>query len=77
LSTESVMNEASFLIRNASAIMTGLNEDGGRQAGPDIHIAGGVIVEIGSLAPQPGETLVDATDCVVIPELVLIAAKRK
>jgi cytosine/adenosine deaminase-related metal-dependent hydrolase len=67
---ESVMNEASFLIRNASAIMTGLNEDGGRHAGPDIRIAGGVIVEIGSLAPQPGETLVDATDCVVYPAWV-------
>jgi cytosine/adenosine deaminase-related metal-dependent hydrolase len=61
------MSEASFLIRNASAIMTGLSEGGGRHHGPDIRIVSGVIAEIGSLAPRGGELLVDATDCVVYP----------
>lgn len=58
------------LIRNAAAIMTGGNPRAGdatRADGPDIRIDGETIQAIGRLDPLPGETLVDATDCVVYP----------
>ncbi len=57
----------SFLIRNASAVMTGLPGAAARVKGSDIRVRGGVIEAIGNLAPEPGETLHDATDCVVYP----------
>jgi cytosine/adenosine deaminase-related metal-dependent hydrolase len=57
-----------MLIRNAQAIMTGLSGDKARAAGPDIRIdQHGRIAAIGSLAPQAGERVLDATDCVVYP----------
>ncbi|KQR73697.1 amidohydrolase [Burkholderia sp. Leaf177] len=63
----------SILIRNAAAIMTGgvgSPDDPSRVAGPDIRMEGEIIQAIGALAPQAGETVVDATDCVVYPAWV-------
>lgn len=60
----------STLIRNAAAIMTGNDPRAGeatRAPGPDIRISGKVIEAIGKLDPLPGETMVDATDCVIYP----------
>ena len=57
-----------MLIRNAAAIMTGLPGDAARAAGCDLRIDGqGRIAAIGRLAPEPGERMFDATDCVVYP----------
>jgi cytosine/adenosine deaminase-related metal-dependent hydrolase len=63
----------SILIRNAAAIMTGGNgsaEEPARVDGPDIRIEGETIAAIGRLAPREGETIVDASDCVVYPAWV-------
>lgn len=65
--------QPSTLIRNAAAIMTGdrgTADDPSRVPGPDIRIVGDTIDEIGALAPRPGETIVDATDCVIYPAWV-------
>jgi cytosine/adenosine deaminase-related metal-dependent hydrolase len=59
-----------FLIRNATAILTGLKGDAARAQGSDLRVRGGKIAEIGRLAPQPGERQVDATGCVVYPSWV-------
>ncbi len=57
-----------MLIRNALAIMTGLPGERARAPGSDIRIdARGRIAAIGRLAPDAGERVVDATDCVVYP----------
>ena len=57
-----------MLIRNAAAIMTGLAGDQARAAGSDLRItSAGQIGAIGRLAPEPGERVVDATDCVIYP----------
>lgn len=60
----------SLLIRNAAAILTG--QDGGpgrpeRHPGPDLRIVDGKIDAIGHLDRQPGERVIDATDCVIYP----------
>lgn len=60
----------SCLIRQASAIMTGLRGADARQAGPDIRVTNGRIAAIGRLEPLPGETQIDARDCVVYPAWV-------
>lgn len=60
----------SLLIRNATAILTGLSGDAARAAGPDIRIRGNTIEAIGALAPLPGEAQIDATDCVIYPAWV-------
>ncbi|MDR6710969.1 cytosine/adenosine deaminase-related metal-dependent hydrolase [Pseudomonas hunanensis] len=57
----------SWLIRNASAILTGMRGDAARHAGPDVRIIEGRIAALGSLPPLPGEQVLDATDCVVYP----------
>ncbi len=57
----------SFLIRNAAAILTGRPGTAARAKGSDIRVACGLIAEIGHLAPLPGETVHDASDCVVYP----------
>ncbi|MDE1009740.1 MAG: amidohydrolase family protein [Paraburkholderia fungorum] len=65
--------QPSTLIRNAAAIMTGgrgTEDDPSRVPGPDIRIVGDTIDAIGALAPRPGETIVDATDCVIYPAWV-------
>jgi len=66
-------NPTTTLIRNAAAIMTGGDPRAGeatRAAGPDLRIRGDSIEAIGALAPRPGETTVDATDCVIYPAWV-------
>lgn len=60
------MHTPATLIRGAAAIMSAL-PGAPRPAGPDIRIRGSVIAEIGALQPQPGEDIVDATNCVVYP----------
>lgn len=65
--------QPSTLIRNAAAIMTGgrgTADDPSRVPGPDIRIVGDTIDAIGALAPRAGETIVDATDCVIYPAWV-------
>ncbi|MHA6495312.1 amidohydrolase family protein [Pseudomonas borbori] len=65
------MNTASnWLIRNASAILTGLGGGAARAVGPDIRVVGGRIAAIGTLQPETGEPLIDARDCVVYPAWV-------
>lgn len=59
-----------FLIRNLQAIMTGLPGAAARHAGPDIRVAGGVIAAIGQLDALPGESVIDAGDCVAYPAWV-------
>ena len=57
-----------MLIRDALAIMTGLPGDKARAPGSDIRIdAQGRIAAVGRLAPEAGERVLDATDCVVYP----------
>ena len=55
------------LIRNAQHVLTGLRGVEARHAGPDIRVQAGRIVAMGALQPLPGETLIDARDCVVYP----------
>ena len=61
------MTPDSQLIRHAQAILTGLPGGAARAAGPDIRVRGGTIEAIGALQPLPGETTLDASDCVVYP----------
>ncbi len=60
----------SWLIRNASAILTGLPGAAARVSGPDIRIVDGRIAAIGALTPQAGEQQIDARDCVIYPAWV-------
>jgi cytosine/adenosine deaminase-related metal-dependent hydrolase len=64
------MTQQTILIRNASAILTGVHGPGERHAGPDIRIADGVIAAMGELSAHPGERIIDARDCVVYPAWV-------
>jgi 8-oxoguanine deaminase len=70
---QALETQGAVLIRNAAAIMTGgrggLN-DRARVSGPDIRIRGETIEAIGTLSPDPGETVFDATDCVIYPAWV-------
>jgi 8-oxoguanine deaminase len=61
---------SNWLIRNASAILTGLPGAAARHAGPDLRVVEGRIAAIGRLEPQPGERHIDARDCVVYPAWV-------
>ena len=62
------MTESGLLIRNAHTVMTGLRGQDERSTASDIRIEGGVIAEMGrALAPQAGERVLDASDCVVYP----------
>ena len=57
-----------MLLSNALAVMTGLAGEAARAAGPDLRIdANGRIGAVGALAPQAGERVLDATDCVIYP----------
>jgi 8-oxoguanine deaminase len=59
-----------LLIRNATAILTGLPGSAARHAGPDIRIRAGKIAAMGALPPEPGERQIDAGGCVVYPAWV-------
>ena len=58
-----------FLVRGAHAVMTGAALGSQtRSEASDLRIASGVITEMGlGLAAQPGERVLDASDCVVYP----------
>lgn len=60
----------STLIRNAAAILSGQRGATSRLHGPDLRIRGTTIEAIGALTPEPGEKVVDATDCVIYPAWV-------
>ena len=59
-----------LLIRNATAILTGLPGSAARHAGPDIRVRGGKIAAMGALQPEPGERQIDASGCVIYPAWV-------
>lgn len=59
-----------LLIRNATAILTGLPGDAARAAGPDLRVRGGRIEAIGALTPQEGERQIDASGCAIYPSWV-------
>lgn len=63
------MNAANdLLITGAAAVWTGLRGAGARlEGGLDIRIRGGRIAATGQLAPEPGETVLDARGGVVMP----------
>lgn len=58
----------SLLIRGAEALLTGHRGAAARAAGgTDVRVKDGLVAAIGSLAPEPGERVVDARGCVVYP----------
>lgn len=62
--------QSTTLIRHAAAIMTGADPraaEATRADGCDIRIAGDTIEAVGHLSPCAGETVIDATDCVIYP----------
>lgn len=61
---------SSFLLRNAAAILTGLEGEAARAQGPDLRVRDGRIAAIGTLTPEPGERQIDAGGCVVYPAWV-------
>jgi len=63
-----VRTPTALLVRNAHAVLTGLAGEQARSGARDIRVAGGVITEMGrGLVAQPGERVLDATDCMVYP----------
>ena len=59
-----------LLIRGLDGIATGLPGAAARHAGPDLRLEGTRIVALGALAPEPGETVVDASGCIAYPAWV-------
>lgn len=59
-----------LLVRNATAILTGLPGAAARAAGPDLRVRDGRIAAIGALTPEPGERQIDAGGCVIYPSWV-------
>jgi cytosine/adenosine deaminase-related metal-dependent hydrolase len=60
----------SILIRNATAILTGLKGPAARATGSDLRVRDGKIAALGSLAPEPGERQIDAAGCAIYPAWV-------
>ncbi len=58
---------STILLRNAAGMITGLPGVAARASGPDLRIEGARIAAIGRLEPLPGETVLDATHCVIYP----------
>ena len=57
-----------LLIRHAAHLWTGQAGAAMRHtAGTDIRVRGGRIAAIGSLSPEPGERILDASSCVIYP----------
>lgn len=57
-----------LLIRGAAHLLTGRRGDAARaQGGCDVRVRGGRIAAIGTLVPEPGERVLDATGCVIYP----------
>jgi len=59
----------STVIRNATGILTGLRNHAARAHG-DIRIEHGRITAIGTIAPLPGDLVIDASSCVITPGLI-------
>ena len=59
-----------LLLRNATAILTGLQGPAARATGPDLRVRDGRIAAIGTLTPEPGERQIDATGCAIYPAWV-------
>jgi 8-oxoguanine deaminase len=61
------MSEA-LLIKGATHLLTGQRGAAARStAGADVRVRDGVITAIGTLMPEPGERVMDASGCVVYP----------
>ncbi len=59
---------ADVLVRGAAHLWTGRRGVAMRHAGgTDLRVRGDVITAIGSLAPEPGERVIDARGCVIYP----------
>jgi cytosine/adenosine deaminase-related metal-dependent hydrolase len=57
-----------LLIRGATALLTGLPGAAARSVtGTDLRVRDGLVAAIGTLAPEPGERIIDARGCVVYP----------
>ncbi len=57
-----------LLIRGADHLWTGLRGTAMRASGGnDLRVRGGVITDIGTLASEPGERVLDAAGCVIYP----------
>lgn len=61
---------SSFLVRNATAILTGSKGKAARAQGSDLRVRDGKIAAIGSLTPEPGERQIDAGGCAIYPSWV-------
>ncbi|MFY9509840.1 MAG: amidohydrolase family protein [Rubrivivax sp.] len=59
-----------LLLKGAAHLWTGRRDAMRATAGTDLRIRAGVITAIGTLAPEPGEQVLDATGCVVYPGYV-------
>jgi len=59
---------SNLLIRGAEALWTGLPGQAMRSVtGADIRVRGGLIAAVGTLSPEPGERVLDASGCVIYP----------
>jgi cytosine/adenosine deaminase-related metal-dependent hydrolase len=58
-----------IVIRGALGILTGRTGAAERASG-DIRIANGIITALGEIAPRPGDTVLDASGCVITPGLI-------
>lgn len=58
-----------FTVLNIDHGLTGMRGESARFSGA-VRVRGGLITAIGELMPEPGETIIDARDCVVCPGFV-------
>jgi len=56
-----------LLVKGAAHLWTGRRDAMRHGGGTDIRVRGGLITAIGTLAPEPGERVIDASGCVVYP----------
>ncbi|HSW25383.1 MAG TPA: amidohydrolase family protein [Burkholderiaceae bacterium] len=62
------MSEAGLLVRGAAHLLTGRAGAAARaRGGNDLRVRDGVIAAIGTLPPQAGERVIDASGCVIYP----------
>lgn len=56
-----------LLVKGAAHLLTGRRDAPRATGGNDVRVRGGVITALGTLAPEPGERVIDARGCVVYP----------